>query len=101
MRAGAAKQSRDEPRSNLPPLGALIGRGDELGEIDALLEGGERMVTLVGPPGIGKTTLALHAAARRTDATAGGTWWVDLTAARDGQDLLAAAGGVLGVPHEA
>jgi DNA-binding SARP family transcriptional activator/predicted ATPase len=42
---------------------SLIGRASELTQIDALLHTA-RVVTLVGPPGVGKTTLATDAARR-------------------------------------
>jgi predicted ATPase/DNA-binding SARP family transcriptional activator len=56
-----------------PPAGPLVGREGELAELHRLLvpEGAgprARLVTLVGTGGVGKTTLALHAAA----AQAGG-----------------------------
>ncbi|QYN35418.1 winged helix-turn-helix domain-containing protein [Pseudonocardia sp. DSM 110487] len=43
------------------PFTQLIGREDAVGEVRALLAGG-RLVTLVGPGGVGKTRLALEAA---------------------------------------
>ncbi|MCU0951848.1 MAG: AAA family ATPase [Burkholderiaceae bacterium] len=48
----------------LPPLpGPLIGRDDALAALCTALSGGaQRLVTLVGPGGVGKTRLALHAA---------------------------------------
>ncbi|HSM54602.1 MAG TPA: BTAD domain-containing putative transcriptional regulator [Candidatus Sulfomarinibacteraceae bacterium] len=51
-------------RHNLPPQPApLIGREQELGRLLSLLTGSEaRLITIVGPGGIGKTRLALHAA---------------------------------------
>ncbi|MFD3508212.1 BTAD domain-containing putative transcriptional regulator [Nocardia sp. NPDC058666] len=51
------------PRRDLPvPATSLIGREDDLAAIGALL-GVERLVTLVGPGGVGKTRLALASAA--------------------------------------
>jgi predicted ATPase/DNA-binding winged helix-turn-helix (wHTH) protein len=51
-----------EPRPGLPAPGALIGRDADLAAIVALQEA-HRLVTLTGPAGIGKTSLALAAAA--------------------------------------
>ncbi|MFG2661293.1 BTAD domain-containing putative transcriptional regulator [Streptomyces sp. NPDC048425] len=68
--AGAAPPP-ERPRSNLPaPLTALVGRDDSLAEIGQLLAT-ERLVTLTGPGGVGKTRLALEAARRFQDAPDG------------------------------
>jgi predicted ATPase/DNA-binding SARP family transcriptional activator/Tfp pilus assembly protein PilF len=50
------------------PAGAFIGREREVQAVLELLDGGARLVTLVGPGGVGKTRLALEAAAHRADA---------------------------------
>lgn len=77
-----------EPRSlnalpnNLPvQLTTLVGRDKELAEIERLLESPDcRMLTLIGPGGVGKTRLALHAAARRIERHAEGVFFVPLAA---------------------
>jgi predicted ATPase/DNA-binding SARP family transcriptional activator len=64
------------PATNVPtPVTTLIGRDDDLAEVADLLED-SRLVTIVGPGGMGKTRLALAAAAARRDAD--GPWWVPL-----------------------
>ena len=52
------------PRSNLPaPITTLIGREQEIAEVcDYLLRADVRLVTLIGPPGVGKTRLSIEAA---------------------------------------
>lgn len=64
------------PLGNLPlPAGPLIGRAQALaGLADALAT--QRLITLTGPGGVGKTRLALAAAA--TAAPDGGVWLVRL-----------------------
>ena len=64
--AGAASPAAAELDADpLPaPLTALVGRRDELDLIAAQLDT-ERLVTLLGPGGAGKTTLALETARRR------------------------------------
>lgn len=46
-----------------------------------------RLITLVGPGGVGKTTAAMAAAARTTSHYEHGTWFVDLTAISDAERL--------------
>ncbi|MFD8528002.1 BTAD domain-containing putative transcriptional regulator [Streptosporangium canum] len=60
-------------RTNLPtPLGALIGRDSAVAELRERLAG-ERLVTLTGPGGVGKTRLAVEAAAGLDEV-----WFVEL-----------------------
>ncbi|MCB9595395.1 MAG: hypothetical protein H6719_21930 [Sandaracinaceae bacterium] len=56
------------PRSNLPTSTTpFIGRRRELRTIASLYDRGERLVTLTGAGGIGKTRVALEHAARRSE----------------------------------
>ncbi|MGW0806021.1 BTAD domain-containing putative transcriptional regulator [Nonomuraea sp. NPDC002799] len=92
----------DPPASNLPaPLTALVGREDALDEVGRLLDGA-RLVTLTGPGGVGKTRLAVEAAARLSRSAAGpvtdGVWLVELGTRRgDVDDLAQAVAAVLGL----
>jgi class 3 adenylate cyclase len=59
-------RSLDDPalRHNLPSqVTSFVGRTTELAELRALLSGGSRLVSIVGPGGIGKSRLALQVAA--------------------------------------
>ncbi|GIH94164.1 BTAD domain-containing putative transcriptional regulator [Planobispora siamensis] len=68
----------ERPATNLPAaVGGLIGRDEAMAEIGALL-GTERLVTLVGSGGVGKTSLALEVARRAGDGYPGGAWLVEL-----------------------
>jgi predicted ATPase/DNA-binding winged helix-turn-helix (wHTH) protein len=67
-----------ENLTNLPsPTSALIGREAELSEASALLKA-QRLVTLVGAGGIGKTRLGLDVARRVRPDFADGVWVAEL-----------------------
>jgi predicted ATPase/class 3 adenylate cyclase len=77
-------------KGNLPRRrGSVVGRDAEQAEIVAAI-GTTPLITLVGVGGVGKTTLAVAAAATAQDAFSGGGWFVDLTATSD-PDLVAGA----------
>ncbi|HEV7178583.1 MAG TPA: adenylate/guanylate cyclase domain-containing protein, partial [Candidatus Baltobacteraceae bacterium] len=79
-----------QPPSNLPSeISAFIGRHAELETIHGMLRA-HRMVTLVGPGGVGKTRLALRAAEDQRAQRPGGTWLVELVGARGEDELLPA-----------
>jgi predicted ATPase/DNA-binding SARP family transcriptional activator len=89
----AAVPSAPRPRGNLPaPLTSFVGREAQLAELDLLLRS-QRLVTLIGPPGVGKSRLALEAARALEPDFQGGVWHVDLRRAEVAADVgrLAAA----------
>src|SRR5690242_20569292 len=55
----AAPTRLPHPRPTLPPAAELIGREAQLAEVARRLRSGQRLVTIVGPGGMGKTSLAL------------------------------------------
>jgi predicted ATPase/DNA-binding SARP family transcriptional activator len=82
---------------NLPlRLTSFVGRERELGEVWRLLERG-RLVTLTGPGGCGKTSLALEAAAGQLRSYADGIWLVELAPLSDPALLPDAVAEAVGV----
>ncbi|WP_159942702.1 BTAD domain-containing putative transcriptional regulator [Nocardiopsis sp. FR6] len=71
----------DRPRSNLPsPPTALIGRGPESAYVREVLcaPHGDRLVTLTGPGGVGKTRLAIAVTRSLVKDFPDGAWIVEL-----------------------
>lgn len=76
----SAARVAPKARSNVPvAVDTLIGRAAEVADLPRWIAG-HRLVTLLGPGGIGKTRLAQAAAMAMAaeDAFADGVWWVDL-----------------------
>ena len=86
-------------RGNLvQPLGAFIGRRTELEALCALADR-ERLVTVLGPGGVGKTRLALEACVR-LGRSCDAAWWVDLASADD-EAVVGAIAAALGLSDTA
>ena len=91
--------SLDAFRQNLPlQLSPLIGRRSEIAELVGLLPG-ERLVTLTGAGGVGKTRLALAVGAELLASFPGGVWFVELGATGGAASVGRATLKVLGA-HE-
>ena len=75
-------------RGNLPaPSTSFVGREDELAQVAGLLRE-HRLVTLTGPPGVGKSRLAVEAARSLEHEFPEGIWLVDFARAGDAQDAV-------------
>ena len=76
-------RSLDTTPNNLPEqLTSFIGRDEDLARARQLLES-TRLITLLGPGGIGKTRLALQLAAEVLDRHPDGAWFVALESITD------------------
>ncbi|MFC7614483.1 BTAD domain-containing putative transcriptional regulator [Actinokineospora soli] len=69
LRKLAARAERGEPAASLPGVPGFVGRDRELAAVDAAAAtpGEQRAVWVTGPPGVGKTGLAVEAAHRMRD----------------------------------
>jgi predicted ATPase/transcriptional regulator with XRE-family HTH domain len=89
--SGHSGRTSPGPHAQRPlPTVSLIGREAELETVTRLLlQPGVRLLTLTGPGGAGKTTLALAAAARVADGFSDGVVFVPLESLRDPELVLA------------
>ncbi|MDX6454592.1 MAG: hypothetical protein QOD48_699 [Gaiellaceae bacterium] len=75
-------------RGNLPaPVTSFVGREKELGQVTALLHE-HRLVTLTGPPGVGKSRLAVETARSLEPEFPDGIWLVDFARAGGADDAV-------------
>jgi predicted ATPase/DNA-binding SARP family transcriptional activator len=77
------------------PSTAMFGRDHELDRLKNLLEG-RRLVTIVGPPGVGKTRLAIEHAATESDC-----WLVRLADVHAAQSIAPSIAAALGLTYVA
>jgi predicted ATPase/DNA-binding SARP family transcriptional activator len=99
------------PRSEAPPeiaaplrlpltLTRFFGRDEDLAQLAAALtEQGDRLVTLTGPGGSGKTRLAIETARRAAVRFPGGVHFVPLADLREPERLPNAVADALGIPR--
>jgi predicted ATPase len=82
---------------NLPlALSTFIGREREVAEVERLV-GDERLLTLTGPGGAGKTRLALAVAHEVVEGFEEGAWWVALAPLSDPDLVPQAVASTIGV----
>ncbi len=92
--AGRRPAGAPQPRAGpevLLPVAPVLGRDAEIAAVAALLRRpARRLVTLTGPGGVGKTTVAITAAGAVRDDFAGGVFVVELADVVDPADVLSA-----------
>jgi predicted ATPase len=85
MAAAIYRLADHRERTNLPlQLTSFVGRTAEIGVVKELVIQ-ERLVTLIGAGGIGKTRLALEVARKRLGSFGDGVWLVELAGLTDGE----------------
>lgn len=93
-------QSLDAHPHNLPvQLSTFVGRSEEIATV-ARLVGTERLVTVTGAGGAGKTRLAQRVAADVLDTLDAGAWWVELAELTDVDQVPGAIARATGVKAE-
>ena len=95
-----ADRDRGNPSSglsNLPPaLGRMVGRDDVVLEIQVRLQT-ERLITILGAGGIGKTTVALAVGHSVLAHFSGAVFFVDLSTVRDKEQVIGAIASAIGL----
>ncbi len=80
------------------PLDSFVGREAELEALEQRVAAGERLITILGTGGTGKTRLSQHFGAAQLPHFEGGVWFCDLSEARYLAGALSAMGAALDVP---
>ncbi len=81
------------------PLTSFVGREDDLRMLEDAITGA-RMISLVGPGGVGKSRLSLEGARRASGRFANGVTLVELAPVADGASVVSAFAAALGVAEE-
>jgi predicted ATPase/class 3 adenylate cyclase len=96
----ALRSLASTPNNLTLQLTSLVGREREIAQIREALSK-SRLVTLVGPGGIGKTRIARQVAAESIGAFPDGVWFVDLAPISDAQHVASALSSVLSLAETA
>lgn len=91
VRAGRGALPRED--------GEMLGRAAEVAALAGIARGDDRLVTLVGPGGVGKTRLAVHVAHGLAHEFSGGAIFVPLETCTDAGTVLSAVARAAGL-HE-
>ena len=100
-KAGTTLAGEDSTPAPLPvPFTPLLGREHEADSLWEMLRRADvRLVTLVGPPGVGKTRLAIHAAQQVASWFPDGVIFADLAPVTRAEGVIPAIASALGVPE--
>jgi non-specific serine/threonine protein kinase len=94
-------KQRGRAQGNLPAdVTSFVGRAVELATLDSMLSTA-RLVTLTAMGGVGKTRLALRAAAEAAERFADGVWLIELAEVRDGSLLIDVVAKTVGLRDQA
>src|SRR5579863_4735203 len=93
------RDARRASRNGLPQSADLfVGRDDELSAVSGMLASPQaRLVTLTGPPGIGKTRLAVACASAHAELSGSAPVFVDLAPVRDPALLMVELAQAVGI----
>lgn len=94
---GGPEATELSPPTNLPaPRTSFVGRSGEITDLAGLVAT-RRLVTVVGPPGSGKTRLATETATRSLHDYSHGVWFVSLAEIEEPDMIASVAAATLGV----
>lgn len=95
------RASKSNGEQRLPPqFTSFVGRGAEIGAVREIVAG-NRLVTLTGAGGVGKTRFAVQVAGQLDGDFADGVWYVDLAPITDPAVVPVAVTRALGLPDQA
>ena len=85
--------------TNLPTrLDSFFGREPEIYDLKRRIADGQRLITVLGAGGTGKTRLAQRLGGTQLGSFPGGVWFCDLSEARSSAEILTSMGASLEVP---
>ncbi len=94
------RTANDVAKSNLPvQLTSFVGRGAQINDVQQVLRS-NRLVTLTGAGGVGKTRLAVQVAAQVAGEFGDGLWYVDLAPINDPDVVPLVLARTLGLPDQ-